>query len=476
MQDLPDSDSRLPSPAETLFHEGTHLFMAGDVQAAETTFRHALQLAPELAEAHANLALLLDQTQRSDEAEASYRRALELAPRQFQTQLNFAVMLAGQKRFVEAEATYRRALAIEPASPAAWSNLGVLLARLHRETEAESSYRTALALDPDYRKAAFNLAYVLLRQGRFDEGWHCLEARDWYLRLEAHLQLPRWNGEPLAGRRLLIGFEAGYGDMIQFSRYAALIRARGVGRVGILCHPGLKSLFATLAGVDVVIAFDEEFDIANTWDCWVPPLSLPHIFATRLDTIPADLPYLAAAPEHVAHWAERIETGDGLRVGLVWKGNPRFENDADRSLGSLADLAPLMRLPGVRWFSLQKGAGEDECRRVVGESALPITDLAPGMTNFADTAAILTQIDLLISVDTAVAHLAGAIGKACWVLLPAYQTDWRWLTERSDSPWYPGAMRLFRQTTMGDWATVIGEVRAALAERLSSVSVHSCCN
>jgi Tfp pilus assembly protein PilF len=446
--------------AETLFYEATRLLGEGDIAAAESAFRAALKLAPDFAEVHANLGLLLDRSARCKSAEIHYRRALVLSPRQVQTHLNFGAMLAAQKRFVEAETLYRQGLSLDPQSTGIWSNLGALLASTKREMEAEQCYRLAMKLAPDYRKARFNLAYLLLRQGRYEEGWSCLEARDWYTRLENRLRFPRWQGESLEGKSLLIGFEAGHGDMIQFCRYAALAKGSGATRVSVLCHPGLKRLFATLLCTDEVIAFDEPLP-AFSWDYWTPPLSLPYLFRTRLETIPANLPYLTAETERIGHWARIIGDRRGsLRVGLVWKGNPQFENDADRSLPFLATLAPLGEVVGVHYFSLQKGAGEEEAAR--HPQPLWLTDLAFGITDFADTAGIVMNLDLVIAVDTAVAHLAGALGKPCWVLLPDYKTDWRWLTDRDDSPWYPEVMRLFRQKTAGDWAPVIAGVKKAL--------------
>src|SRR5262249_53507144 len=187
--------------------------------------------------------------------------------------LNYGAMLAERKRFSEAETLYRSALTLDRKSPAAWSNLGMLLACTKREREAVECYRSALAIDPDHRPARFNLAYVLLRQGLFEEGWRRLEARDWYVNLDGYLACPRWNGESLQGKRVLLGFEAGHGDMIQFCRYASLIKAAGALRGSILCHPGLRRLLARLPGVDEAIAFDEPFP-ADGWDCWTPPLSL----------------------------------------------------------------------------------------------------------------------------------------------------------------------------------------------------------
>ena len=436
----------------------------GDALRAEACFREALRLVPDLAEAHANLGLLLDQAGMQAGAEIRYLHSIACNPNLGQTHLNLGVLLTHQKRFAEAEAAYRRALELMPESTAAWSNLGVLQACRKQEAEAERSYRTAMALDADYPLARFNLSYLLLRQGRFEEGWRCLEARNWYAPFEQHLACPRWRGEPLDGKSLLIGFEAGHGDMIQFCRYAAVLKTRGAARITVICHPALKTLFATLDGVDSAIAYDEPLP-ASDWDFWTPPLSIPFHCQTRLDSIPATLPYLRAGKQKLECWSPLVignSVPTDLRIGLVWKGNPRFENDADRSLANLEILAPLGAIAGVRFFSLQKEAGEDEAENP--PAGLPLVNLAPQIADFADTAAIVANLDLVISVDTAVAHLAGAMGKACWILLPDYKTDWRWLSGRSDSPWYPGVMRLFRQPRMGDWTTVVAEVGTDLQD------------
>lgn len=447
--------------AEALYFEGNRHLAEGDAVAAEACFRDAIHRAPGFAEAHANLALLLDKGGQVTEAEAEahYRRAIALNEGLAQVHLNFGALLAGGKRFDAAEAAYRRALALDPGHPSAWSNLGVLLACVKREQEAEDCYRHALALVPDHANARFNLAYLLLRQGRYPEGWACLESRDWYAVLAQRFPCPRWQNEPIVGKALLIGIEAGHGDMIQFCRYAALLKEQGAARVDVVCHPALKMLFQTLAGVDDVISLADELP-ARHWDYWVSPLSLPFHFDTRLDTIPAHLPYLSADPERIAHWALLLPQ-NGLRVGLAWKGNPRFENDVDRSLPGLQTLAPLGAVAGASFVSLQKGAGEEEAASP--PLGLTLVDLGSRIDDFADTAAIVAQLDLVICVDTAVAHLAGALGKPVWVLLPWYKTDWRWLAAGEVSPWYPGVMRLFRQEAMGDWAPVVERVAAELA-------------
>lgn len=453
-----------PTPAEAFFLEGNRLLAASECRAAEACFREALALAPDFAEAHANLGMLLDQEGMAAEAERQYRLALALNPRLGHTHSNLGVLLANQKRFEEAESAYLSAIELEPDSPAAWSNLGVLQACRKQEREAEESYRTALRLDPDYHRASFNLSYLLLRQGRFDEGWSLLESRNrrWFARLEEHLPCPRWRGEDLQGRSLLIGLEAGHGDMIQFCRYAPLLKDRGAARITLVCHVALKDLLKTLDGVDTVISFDEILP-DDVWDFWTPAMSIPCYCRTRLDSIPARIPYLHADPGLAEQWAAMLErewAGPEMRIGLAWKGNPHFENDGDRSLPHLKTLEPLGAVAGVRFFSLQKGAGEEEAAQPPAD--LPVVNLMRHIAGFADTAALVANLDLVITVDTAVAHLAGALGTECWVLLPEYRTDWRWLTGRTDSPWYPGVMRLFRQPRVGDWETVVAEVGEAL--------------
>jgi Tfp pilus assembly protein PilF len=452
------------STAESLFYQASAHLAAHDFAAAAQVLRAALALDPGMAEAHANLAYALEHDGQQARAEQHYRRAIELAPDQLQVYLNFGVMLAGQRRFDNAEQVYRTALALFPDSPMALSNYGAMLAAAGREAEAESCYRRALALDPGYRKASFNLAYVLLRQGRWEEGWARLEARDWVDVLQRHLDLPRWQGERLAGKAILVGIEAGHGDIIQFGRYCEQLKQAGAARVGVLCHPGLVGLFGGLSGADEAIGLDQP--LRGGWDCWVPALSLPYHLHTTVDTVPAELPYIALDPARAERLASLLATEPGeLKVGLAWKGNPRFENDRERSLPSLSTLAPLGDVAGVRFFSLQKGEGEGEATGGLGGAA--VTDLAPAIGDFADTAALISGLDLVICVDSAVAHLAGALAKPCWVLLPAHLTDWRWMTERSDTPWYPGVMRLFRQRRPGDWKGVVAELARALQHQHS---------
>jgi lipoprotein NlpI len=452
----------MPLPAfDCLFHEGVRLMREGDAAGAAAAFRATLALAPGLAAAHVNLGLLLVQDSLPDEAEHHYRTALACDPAHLQAHLHLGALLASQKQFTAAESVYRQALQIDPRSAAALSNLGVLLACVQREEEAETCYRHAVAIDPGYRNASFNLAYLLLRRGRFGEGWAAFEARDWYARLERFFEVPRWHGEALTGKSLMIGFEGGHGDMLQFCRYAAVAKSLGAAHVAMVCHPALKTLLARVAAIDTIYGYDEDVP-ATGWDYWTPPLSFPWVLGTRLDTVPASLPYLHADPGKVGAFAPMMAVaGRRLRVGLAWQGNPRFENDSERSLAAVDVIAPLFAplfAPGACFFSLQKGAGQR------GPTHPAITDLAPYLSDFDDTAAVVAQLDLVITVDSAVAHLAGALGTPCWVMLPAFKTDWRWLTDRTDSPWYPGVMRLFRQTQAGDWTRVVEAIGAAFQD------------
>ena len=454
-------ENAAPSPhrasAESLFFEGTRALSDGDLARADQCLRQAIKLIPDFAEAYANLALVAEKQGTLASAESCYQTSIALNPSIARTHLNLGALLAAQKQFSRAEIAYKQALMLDSCA-AGWSNLGVLYACMKRETEAEQCYRMAIMLDADYETARFNLSYLLLRQGRLEEGWRFFEARDWYAALAQRLDFPRWRGESLEGKSLLIGFEAGHGDMIQFGRYAAVLKQRGARHITMICHPALRRLFSTLAGVDLAISFEEAIP-ASGFDYWTPPMSVPYYCGTRMETIPARLPYLSPLPGEKDKWANHLQSlglNAGPKVGLVWKGNPKFENDADRSLASLDVLAPLGKVAGVQFVSLQKCYGEDEAKHP--PTGLSLIHLGSMIEDFADTAAIIANLDLVICIDTAVAHLSGAMGKTCWILLPDYKTDWRWFTERNDSPWYPGCARLFRQTSTRSWPAVIENV------------------
>ena len=436
----------------------------GELDAAEDCFRNALKEAPDKAELHANLGYLLDLKGAPYEALQCYARSIDLDPGIAQVHLNYGALLIGLKLLGAAEAAFTQAIQLEPESPAGWSNLGGLYAGMKRDAESELCCRQALIRDNGHAKARFNLANILLRQGRFGEGWACLESRQSSVPLAAYFECPRWSGEPLAGQSMVLACEAGLGDMIHFVRYATVIKNKGVSRLTLVCPAVLTALFSTVPGVDEVIALEQDVPRAG-WDYWAPILSLPLHCASDLDCIPASLPYVSVPAEHAQRW-DAVLPGKGLRVGLVWKGNPKFENDADRSLPGLHTLQALAQVEGVSFVSLQKGAGQYEAENP--PEGLGLWDAGAQLGDFAETAAVLVNLDLVISVDTAVAHLAGALNKPCWVLLPHYNTDWRWLEKRSDSPWYPGVMRLFRQAPAGGWNAVVSQVRSELIQFVQS--------
>jgi hypothetical protein len=325
--------------------------------------------------------------------------------------------------------------------------------------EAISCYEQALTLKPAFGDAQWNLALARLVGGDFARGWPAFQKRWQTRRLAAHRRsfaVPPWDGSDPAGRTILVHAEQGMGDVIQFCRYLPLLRARGARTVLLIdgAWRRLASLLRSLDGVDL-LALD--LADAGAFDLHCPLLDLPLRFGTELATIPARVPYLAADPAR-ADWRARL-AGDGTpRIGLVWAGNRNNTRDRLRSL-ELELLLPLLALPGLRWFGLQVGDGRDdlETRRMPPG----FTDLGPELHDFADTAAALAELDLTISVDTSVAHLSGALARPTWVLLPA-APDWRWLLERTDSPWYPTA-RLFRQPAAGDWASVVARVAEALS-------------
>ncbi len=294
----------------------------------------------------------------------------------------------------------------------------------------------------------FNRAHALLATGELDEGWREYEWRFAVARYDRTFDRPLWDGEPLAGQTILVHAEQGFGDTLQFVRYVPAVAGRG-GRV-VLEVPGpLVRLVGTVAGASRIVAAGDplpEFD----WHC--PLLSLPRVFETTLATIPGSAPYLSVPPEMAPAWGELIATAPGLRVGIVWAGTTIGAVD-------LRLLQPLWEIAGISWFSLQVGERSGDTASL---DDVAIADLSPWLTDFAETAAAVCQLDLVISIDTSIAHLAGALARPTWVLLP-YNSDWRWLLRREDSPWYPTA-RLFRQSKPGDWAGVAGEVAAALAQ------------
>lgn len=441
-----------PRSAQHLTCLGVALQACGKAAEAEACHRRALGLDAGHADAWSNLGMALKSLGRLDDAEAAYRRALALRPGHADALVNLGTLLEARDHLDEAVACWRQALDLQPGHSDAWSNLANALQALDRPEEAVAAYDQALALAPQHPEAHWNRALALLSMGVFREGWREYEWRwrrpDMLDQAREFLQ-PPWMGQPLDGETVLLHAEQGLGDSLQFIRYAPLVAARG-GRVVIETHPELARLFARAAGIERIVLRGGPLP---PFDFHAPLLSLPRLFGTTLETIPADIPYLTADPAARAGWRERLASLPGRRIGVVWAGSPTHANDRRRS-ASLADLAPLAALGGAAGFvSLQKGFEPG------GAAPFPLNVFPLG--DFADTAALVSELDLVVAVDTAVAHLAGALGRPGFVLLP-YAADWRWLRHRADSPWYP-TLRLFRQPRRGDWVAVLRDVAAAIA-------------
>ena len=479
-----------PEFAAPHYNMGNSLYTLGRSAEAIDCYRHALAIDPTLAQGWHNLALALKETGEPEQALHALKRAVSAAPGYLEARHNlgelyhamgeldlaeatFRGILAGdpgylpswnalgialqvQGRLEEAVQCYRKALSINPGYLHALNNLGSASRALGEVDQAIECYRKVLSIDPEYADARWNLALVQLQLGQYREGWQGYEWRFAKVDPIPRLELPRplWDGSPLAGRTILLHAEQGFGDTFQFVRYAPLLAAQG-GTVLLLCQAkSIAQVLTTVPGVSRVLVRGEPLP---EFDCHAPLMSLPHLCGTLLETIPAQIPYLAADPVLVQRWRPRIP-GEGLRVGLVWAGRKSYQDDLKRSL-SLPLFAPLAQVSGVRFCALQVGDGAEQASHP--PPGMELTDLGAGIKSFADTAAVLTQLDLVISADTAVAHLAGGLGVPVWVLLPM-ACDWRWLMEREDSPWYPSA-RLFRQRRRGDWGELLERVARQLA-------------
>ncbi len=443
---------------------GNQLNAAGRHAEAIEALEKAIALRPDYALAHFNLGNALRKANRMNDAIAAYRRALEIDPGYLDALSNLANVLKEAGRPGQALAAARRALEIDPRRAEGWNNLAVVLKDLDRVDEAIAAYRRSLELKPQLADPRLGLGMALLYNGEYEEGWKLYEAR-WqtadFLVVHRRLPEPLWRGESFAGRTLLVHFEQGYGDTMQLLRYVPLIAGRG-GRIVLEVQRPIFRLAAPFSRWAQVI---QHRDPRPAYDIQCPTLSLPLAFGTTIDTIPADVPYLFADPALAEKWKRRLGGEPGtLKAGLVWKGNPRQPSEPKRGIG-LARCMPLFGVRGVRWFSLQVGTQAAEALRLPPGT---IADLSTELVDFAETAAVIANLDLVITTDTAVAHLAGGLGRPTWVML-RYAPDWRWHRDRSDNPWYPGNMRLFRQPRLDDWPAAVREVKAALEEMATRV-------
>jgi len=487
-----------PDYAEALINRGVSLNALGRFDEALASYSRALELEPGDAEAHSNRGVTLHELKRFEEALASCDRALALRPDYAEAHSNRGNALNGLARFEEAVAAYDRALAVRPDYAEAFANRGLTLHELRRYEEALANYDRALTLRPDYAEAHLNRGVTLQELERFDEalayydaalklrpnfvqahyneaicrmligdfprGWEKYEWR-WEKELataKRNFSQPLWTGsDEISGKTILLHAEQGFGDTIQFCRYVPLV-ARRAARVVLEVQKPLHELIGTLAGATQVVV---RGDPLPAFDIHCPLLSLPLALKTQLDTIPSEVRYLAAPESKIRAWCDRLGNRHRARIGIAWAGNPRKELsarhrilDQQRSI-EFDRLEPLFHEPNCDFYSLQKG---DDAIRQLRDSQLchRVIDLTDDLHDFSDTAALVENLDLVISVDTAVVHLAGALGKPFW-LLNRYNTCWRWLLDREDSPWYPTG-RLFRQDQTRDWDGVIARVRVAL--------------
>ena len=450
-----------PNYPEAHSNLGNALQEQGRLDEAVASCQQALRLNPDYPEAHNNLGIVLAKQDKLDEAVASFQQTLRLKPDYPDAHHNLGIVLEKQDKLGEAMASYQQALRLKPDYPEAHNNLGIVLVKQGRLDEAVACYQEALRLKPDYPEAHWNRSLAWLLMGRFEQGWPGYEWR-WKCKEFGSLppfQPPLWDGSPLNGRTILVHAEQGLGDTLQFIRYVPLVHQRG-GRVILMCQPPLIRLLTRSPGIERLMAHG---DPVPEFDVHTPLMRLPGLFGTTLESVPADVPYLEAEPQLVEAWRHRLGSYPGFKIGIVWQGNPKFRLDRFRST-SLIQFAPLARVPGVHLFSLQKGSGAEQL--AAATDRFPVTDLGSGLDDFVDTAAVLKNLDLVISVDTAIAHLAGALGVPVWVALP-FAPDWRWLMGREDSPWYR-TMRLFRQTRPGQWEDVFHRIAEALQRRLAA--------
>lgn len=441
--------------AQQLFLEGSGLLRKGNSAAALVYFQQANNLAPSNPVILLHEGTALHNLERYEEAIACYHAAIRVAPRLGEVHNNLGNSLMALGRFADAADSFAQAAQFLPLSPVPLAARATALQALGFITEAETDCRNALLIAPGFAEAHWNLALNLLLQGRYPEGWSEYEWR-WqkpdFTSPCRHTDIPFWDGSPLHGRTILLHAEQGFGDAIQFVRYAPLVASCG-GNIVLECHPQLVSLFQGIKGISSVVAFGEQVPAC---DFQAPFLTLPRIFRTTLENIPAGV-YLPAPAERLEKWHQLTSFYSGPKVGIVWAGSSIHRNDNYRSM-PLAFLSSLAKFTGINFFSLQLG----DAKHQLGLSPLAeqVVDLTDQICDFADTTALIEQLDLVLSVDTAVAHLAGTLGKPVHLMI-SFAPDWRWLLERNDSPWYP-TMRIYRQKQPGDWGEVINRIHSAL--------------
>jgi tetratricopeptide (TPR) repeat protein len=446
-----------PSHIEARNNRGLVLLMEKRTEEALACFDEVLRLDSRHL-ARLNRGNALTELGRAEEAIAEYDRVLAIYPNHPGALFNRGNVLHALGRYAEAVAAFDRALALVPQHAEAWNNRGIALYALNRHAQALASYDRALAVRKDFADAHYNRSLSLLIAGDYARGFEAYEWRGRRTGMAPHrreLRKPLWLGEyPIAGKTILLHAEQGLGDTIQFVRYVPLL-VRAGAKVVVEAQPELAGLLSSVDGIVSVVSRGEKLP---GFDVHCPLPSLPRAFRTGL-SVPAEIPYLRASPERLEKWRCRIEAPGRPRIALAWAGNPAHVNDRHRTI-AFARLDPLLATPGLQFIGVQRDLRLGEAELLSGDRR--ILHLGGELTDFADTAAVITLSDLVISVDTALAHLAGALGKPVWILLP-FAPDWRWMLDREDSPWYPTA-RLFRQPAIGEWDGPIARVQRELAQ------------
>jgi tetratricopeptide (TPR) repeat protein len=471
---------------------GDELRRSGKPAEAIIAYREAIALRPDFVEAHINLGIALRYVGQFEESARIHQVAVGLRPDDAQAWNNLGIAFSALENHSAAAIAYRRAIMLRQEYPQAHHNLGKALAELDRFEEAIAALRQAVALKADFAAALGDLSNALKHEGQLDEAFDCarraVEAApdsarahcrlalmrlrrgdleggwaeyEWRYRIDTPWKFPqpRWDGSDLGNRTLLLHADQGLGDTVQFIRFAPLIAARG-GRVLLRCQRQLKRLLGNFPGVAETCSED---DPLPQFDVHCPLISLPVAMRTNLGNIPAGTPYLCAPAAVQRTWRARVQSDERrLKVGLVWAGHPSHSNDRLRSM-KLENFAPLADCADIDFFSLQLGPGSTESRQP--PAGLRLIDETAHVEDFADTAGLIEQLDLIVAVDTSTAHVAAAMGKPVWVLLP-YVAEWRWMIGRADTPWYP-TMRLFRQPKLHDWDGAVRAVREALKELLA---------
>ena len=449
-----------PNFARAYSNLGNALREQGKLEESVVCLRRAVEVQAANAEVYTLQGNAYKNQGKLEEAIACHQRALELKPDYAEAYNNLGNAIQIQGKLDEAIVCYRRAIELKPDFAEAHNNLGIAFKNQGNLDEALACYERALQHKPDYADARFNRAHIYLLTGDWQRGWPESESR-WQSKNFTSRQFaqPIWAGESLAGKTILLHAEQGLGDTIQFIRYVPLVKLSG-GTVLVECQKALLGLLEGFPGIDRLIAHKDELP---PFDVHAPLLSLPRILNTTLQSIPATVPYLEPKPELLKHWLRKLDQLDGFKIGIAWQGNPTFRSDRFRSV-PLRYFAPLAEVPGVRLISLQKGFGTEQLAD--NRELFPVIDLGLDLDHhsgpFMDTAALMKNLDLVITSDSVTPHLAGALGVQTWMATP-FAPDWRWLLERSDSPWYP-TMRLFRQKEPGNWDQVFEEIAKALSE------------